>query len=336
MKRIYVVMGGPSEEHEISLKTGLEIVKNLDKEKYAVSALVIDRKKQFYLSESINDLSIEELSNPKESDRFKGPFSPAGATSLWHNCDLAILGLHGEFGEDGVFQGYLETVGVPYTGCNVTASAIGMHKSQTKKIIEVSGVPTPPYSIYRKGDNTAMIGARHGFPCFVKAPQSGSSKLLGKADNQEELESMLNEFIEEAPSVLVETMIDGEEFSCPVLEEPDGTVRALTPVYIKPAEGHFFDYEAKYQGLSEEIVPPPHGTEVIELLQKVATAVHKVLECRGLSRTDIILKDGTPYVLEVNTLPGFTQQSLFPQSYASEGKTFTDLLDVIVERAFSY
>ncbi len=130
----------------------------------------------------------------------------------------------------------------------------------------------------------------------------------------------------------METLITGDEFSIPVLEELDGTVRALNPVYIKPAEGHFFDYEAKYQGLSEEVVPAPHDQEVQDQLKMIAEAVHKVLECNGLSRTDIIMMDETPYVLEVNTLPGFTKQSLFPQSYASEGKTFNQLLDVIIQR----
>ncbi len=335
MKKIYVVMGGPSEEHEVSLRSGFEIIANLDKSKYTVSALVIDKSKQFHFAESIDGITAEDLDDPKSSDKFKGPFSPAGAVSIWHGCDLAVLGLHGEFGEDGVFQGYLETIGVKYTGCGVTASAIGMHKSQTKKIIEGSGIPTPPYSIWRKGDNIDMIAARHGFPCFVKAPQSGSSKLLGKANDINDLKSMIDEFSKEAVSILVETMIDGEEFSCPVLEEIDGTVRALTPIYIKPAEGHYFDYAAKYQGMSEEIVPPPHSQEIQDLIRNVAAAVHKVLECRGLSRTDIILKDGIPYVLEVNTLPGFTKQSLFPQSYASEGKTFGQLLDVIITRSFN-
>jgi D-alanine-D-alanine ligase len=335
MKNIFVVMGGPSEEHEISLKTGFEMLTHLDSDKYNTSALIIDKQKHFYLADKCELLSETDLNNPAESELFSGPFSPADAVSLWRECDLALLGLHGEFGEDGVFQGYLETIDVPYTGCGVAASAIGMHKSQAKKILEASGIPTPPYSIYREGDSVELIAARRGLPCFVKAPQSGSSKLLGKANNLEELKSMLAEFIQEAPSVLVETLIDGEEFSIPVLEEINGVTRALTPVFIKPAEGHFFDYEAKYQGLSEEIVPPPHSQELQDQLKMIAEAVHKVLECTGLSRTDIIVKDGTPYVLEVNTLPGFTKQSLFPQSYASEGKTFNDLLNVIIERALA-
>ncbi|MCP4294627.1 MAG: hypothetical protein GY786_03380, partial [Proteobacteria bacterium] len=164
MKQIYVVMGGPSEEHEISLKTGFEMITHLNPEKYEISALVIDENKQFYLSETLDGLTPDELADAKNSDKFNGPFAPAGATSIWKNCDLALLALHGEFGEDGVFQGYLETIGVPYTGCGVTASAIGMHKSQTKKILETSGIPTPPYSVYRKGDNIAYIAAKHGLP----------------------------------------------------------------------------------------------------------------------------------------------------------------------------
>jgi len=333
MKNIYVIMGGPSEEHEISLKTGYEMFTHLDSEKYSISAVVIDKSKQFHIAEDISAVTPEILENPKDSELFKGPFSPAGSVSLWSGCDLAMLGLHGEFGEDGVFQGYLETIGIPYTGCGVTASAIGMHKSQTKKIIEGSGIPTPPYSIYRRGDSIERIGIRHGFPCFVKAPQSGSSKLLGQANTPEELKAMLDEFIEEAPSVLVETLIDGMEFSIPVLEEGDGTPRALSPVLIQPAEGHYFDYEAKYEGLSEEIVPAPIEKELEDLLKNIALGVHKVLECRGISRTDIIVKEGTPYVLEVNTLPGFTSQSLFPKSFASEGKEFSELLDVLIEQA---
>ena len=328
MKNIFVLMGGPSEEHEISIKSSIEIINHLDKTKYAVSALFIDKNKQFYLAENV-DFVDEVFFDVTNKDVFKGPYSPAGATSLWRNCDFAFLGLHGEFGEDGVIQGYLETIGIPYSGCNLTTSAIGMHKIHAKKILEASGVPTPPYSVYRKGGNIELIGAKHGFPCFVKAPQSGSSKLLGKAHNLDELKGMLTEFIKHGKSVLIETMIDGEEFSCPVLEV-DGEPKALNPVFIQPAEGHYFDYEAKYQGLSEEIVPAPHDKELQETLKNVALAVHKVLECDGLSRTDIIVKDGTPYVLEVNTLPGFTTESLFPKSYTSEGGSFSELLDTII------
>lgn len=334
-KKIIVVMGGPSEEHQVSLKTGLEVLTHVDREKYTVSALVIDHKKRFYFAKESEGVSLEELQAPEKAERFRGPYAPQGAVSIWSDCELAYLALHGEFGEDGRFQGYLETIGIPYTGCDVFSSAVGMHKTAAKKLFESSGIPTPPYSVYRGTENIQMIGAKHGFPCFVKCPQSGSSKLLGRADNHEQLEHMLETFIKESKSVLIETMIDGEELSCPVLEEEDGSLRVLNPVYIKPDEGHFFDFEAKYEGKSQEIVPAPQSEEIQEIVKKTALAVHKVLECRGLSRTDVIVKDGVAYVLEVNTLPGFTSQSLFPQSFASEGGTFTELISTIIETALA-
>ncbi len=334
-KNITVVMGGPSEEHEISLKTGFEMIRHLDTEKYEIAALVIDREKRFYFAPEGVAVTSEALNNPSESDFFEGPFSPVNALPIWETCDFALLGLHGEFGEDGVFQGYLETIDIPYSGCSIFASALGMHKIAAKKLFEGSGIPTPPYAVYRQGDSIEMIAARHGFPCFVKAPQSGSSKLLGKADNFEQLELMLTEFIKEAKSVLVEAVIEGDEFSCPVLEI-NGEVKALPPVYIKPAEGHFFDYEAKYLGKSEEIVPAPFDDETIKLIQKAAVAVHITLECDTYSRTDVIMKEGIPYVLEVNTLPGFTAQSLFPQAYAASGGTFTQLLDKLIKSKLQY
>lgn len=332
-KKITVVMGGPSEEHQVSLKTGLEVLNHIDRDSYEVTALVIDHNRKLYVAKESAELTLRDLQNPAGTDRFRGPYAPQGAVSVWNDCDLAYLALHGEFGEDGRFQGYLETIGVPYTGCDVFSSAIGMHKTAAKKMFESSGIPTPPYSVYRGTENMAMIGAKHGFPCFVKCPQSGSSKLLGRAENQEQLEQMLTSFIKESKSVLVETMIDGEELSCPVLEEEDGSLRVLNPVYIKPDEGKFFDFEAKYEGKSQEIVPAPQSEEIQELVKKTALAVHKVLECSGLSRTDVIVKDGVAFVLEVNTLPGFTSQSLFPQSYASEGGNFTELISTIIETA---
>lgn len=335
-KRIYVVMGGPSEEHEISLKTGYEIITHLDTALYDVSALVISREKLFYLASTTKDITPQDFEAPENSHYFAPPANAADTRDIWDACDVAFLGLHGSFGEDGVIQGYLETLDIPYTGCGVTASAIGMHKTLAKKVFEASGIPTPPYSVYRAGDSIERIAQMHGFPCFVKAPQSGSSKLLGRADSQEELHRMLEEFIQEADSVLVETTITGDEFSCPVLQLPDGSAKALPPVYIKPKiEGHFFDYEAKYKGESEEICPIPHNKSTEELIQRAALAVHTVLECRGLSRTDIIIHDEIPYVLEVNTLPGFTSESLFPKAYKADGGTFSELLNTLIATSLS-
>jgi D-alanine-D-alanine ligase len=218
----------------------------------------------------------------------------------------------------------------------VVSSAIGMHKILAKKVFEASGIPTPAYCVYRKGDGENKIKeilAKLLLPLFVKAPQSGSSKLMYRVNTEQELKNAIEELSKECKSILIESSIDGDEFSCPVLEK-NGVVTALTPIYIKPknADG-FFDYNAKYLGESEEICPPPHDKYTIELLKRTAIAVHKALECDGYSRVDIIVKDEIGFVLEINTLPGMTAASLFPLAFGVDGGNFSGLLDLIIENA---
>jgi len=332
-KKIVVVMGGPSAEHEISLKTGFQVVANLDKNKYSVSALVISKNKDFWFAQNTIQITQEDISNVEISPFFKGGYRPCNSMLIWENVSGAFLALHGEFGEDGVFQGYLDTIGVKYTGCGVLSSAVGMHKILAKKVFDASDIATPPYSIFRKSDDESVIKEillKHSFPLFVKAPQSGSSKLMSRVENEQDLRSAIKELSASCNSILVEESVKGDEFSCPVIEI-NGELRALSPIYIKPKNAvGFFDYNAKYLGESEEICPPPHDKETVELIQKTAVAVHKVLECRGYSRSDIIVRDKTAYVLEINTLPGMTAASLIPKAFAAEGGSFGELLDVIV------
>ncbi|MDR0303585.1 MAG: D-alanine--D-alanine ligase [Chitinispirillales bacterium] len=333
-KKIVVVMGGPSAEHEISLKTGFQILSNLDKNKYSVSALVISKNKEFRFAQNTIQITQEDINNAETSPFFRGGYKPCNSMLIWENVSGAFLALHGEFGEDGVFQGYLDTIGVKYTGCGVLSSAVGMNKIFAKKIFEASGITTPPYSIFRKGDSENEIKeilAKHRFPLFVKAPQSGSSKLMSKVENEQDLRSAIKDISKNCNSILVESNVKGDEFSCPVIEIK-GELRVLSPIYIKPKNSAgFFDYNAKYLGESEEICPPPHDKEIIELIQKTAISVHKVLECRGYSRTDIIVQDSVAYVLEINTLPGMTSTSLIPKSFAAEGGNFSELLDIIID-----
>ncbi|MCL2844592.1 MAG: D-alanine--D-alanine ligase [Chitinivibrionia bacterium] len=336
MKKIAVIMGGPSAEHEISLKTGFQIVNNLDRKKYDVSAIVVSVDKKFFFAKNTEELSANDIENFENSPLFDSGRSPCDCASLWEGTDLAFLALHGEFGEDGVIQGYLQTLGIKHTGCGVVSSAIGMHKILAKKVFESSGIPTPSYSVFRKGDGDNKIReilARYSFPLFVKAPQSGSSKLMYRVKTEEELRQAIEKLKDECKSILVEAGIKGDEFSCPVLEK-DGVPAALTPIYIKPknAEG-YFDYNAKYLGESEEICPPPHDKETIDLVKRVAVAVHTALECDGYSRTDIIVSNECAFVLEVNTLPGMTSASLFPLAFSVDGGNFSGLLDRIIENA---
>lgn len=340
MLRINVVMGGPSAEHEISLLTGREILLHINRSNYTLRAVVVNHKKEFYFSDikdSIPDAA--DLADPAGSPGFSGPFIPSDSGPVWEGCDAALLALHGSFGEDGVFQGFLETLGIPYTGSGVFASSVSMDKIASKRIFINVGLNTPPYSIFGKNHTDltpAIIAEKHGFPCFVKCPQSGSSRLMGAAADLSELECLLNELSKSSEEILVETAVKGEEYSCPVLERPDGTLEALPPVLIRPLKSAFFDFEAKYtKGASEEIVPAPVKGSVLKRIKQAALLAHSALHCRGISRTDMILENDRLYVLEINTLPGLTTASLVPKSFAAAGGNYAELLDILIMAAVS-
>lgn len=337
-KNIIVIMGGPSAEHEISLRSGAMVVSHLSRDSYTVTALVLGKDLTVYASAENPTISLADVECVATSHAFvkKGPL--AQCTNFFTSCDCVFLALHGSFGEDGIIQGFLDALGIAYTGSGVYASAVAMNKIASKIIFERYGIATPPSSIIEpEGDWSALqIQTDHGFPCFVKCPQSGSSRLMGRATDSASLVALVTEFKTESREILIESAIHGIEFSVPVLEQPDGNVRALPPVEIRPKNTTFFDFEAKYSDNgSEEIVPPNRDKEILVTLQNIALRTHAILGCKGLTRTDIILSDNTYYVLEINTLPGLTPASLAPKSYASIGGTYAQLLDAILKPALA-
>ena len=341
-----VVMGGRSAEHEISLRSGHQVLQNLDWNKYDVRAIVITKNNRYYYRDMGpgTALGLEEISSldalapgAGQSPFFKGPFNALDSKELWGHCAVAFLALHGEAGEDGRFQGFLDTLGIAYNGPGVLASALAMNKIISKYLFLQCGLQTPPFSLFGKlhpGCSAQSIAARHGFPCFVKCPQSGSSRLMGRAVDMTTLGNLLDEFSPHADEILIESAIQGVEFTCPVLEFPDGKVEALPPIEIRPRAAEFFDYAAKYQDKgSEEICPAPRDPEMLARIREIALKAHNALGCRGVSRTDMIFKDGVFYVLEVNTLPGLTANSLLPKSFQASGGSYSGLLDVLIQTA---
>jgi D-alanine-D-alanine ligase len=341
--RIAVVMGGPSVEHEISLRSGLEVLANLDQSAYRARAVVVSRNREFfYCDPGKKPLTAKDLGNPASSGRFKGPFSPASSAALWEECGAAFLALHGSFGEDGVIQGYLDTIGIPYTGSGVCASAVAMDKIASKFIYMNSGLTVPAWSIYGKAypeTTPGSIAAKHGFPCFVKCPQSGSSRLMDRAADPVSLNKIIAELSPHADRLLIETAIAGIEFSCGILEKENGELIALPPIEIRPAASGpngFFDYTAKYtDGGSEEIVPAPRPAPLLERIKDASLAAHRAIGCSGVSRTDMMCADDTLYVLETNTLPGLTPNSLLPKAFCAAGGTYAGLLDTMIRTALA-
>jgi D-alanine-D-alanine ligase len=311
----------------------------LSLEAYRVRAVVITKDRRFFSADITEPFPANQVPlDPARDSRFTGPTEPSNSHAVWRDCDVAFPALHGDFGEDGTFQGFLETIGLPYVGSGVRASAVGMDKVVSKFLFAGHGLPTPPFSLWtceQQETDIESLVRKHGLPCFVKCPQSGSSRLMGRADTKTALSELITELSEQADTLLVESTIEGAEFSCPVVEEPDGTVRPLPPVEIRPVESAFFDYHAKYDsGACEEVVPVPRPEELLRCIQQQALVAHRVLGCRGISRTDMILgPDDMLYVLETNTLPGLTPASLVPKSYAAEGGDYAGLLDTLVKTA---
>ncbi len=335
--RVNVLMGGPSTEHEVSLNSAYGVITNLDRSKYSIRAVFVSKSKEFFFRDiPEHTLPFHELIN---LSNYKGPFHLADSKAVWDGCGVVFLGaLHGTFGEDGTIQGALEAMDLAYTGSGVTASAVAMDKILSKFIYIQNGLTVPPFSIFGKNysqTTVAEISSKHSFPCFVKAPQSGSSRLMGRADSVESLSRMLNELKQCSSNILIETLVSGIEFTCAVIEEPDGTLTALPPIEIRPKTS-FFDYTAKYtDGGSEEIVPAPYPEELLERVRVAALTAHNILGCSGVSRTDIIYSDDKLFVLETNTLPGFTRNSLLPKAFIAAGGSYSQLLDKLIQSSLS-
>lgn len=297
LKKVLVLMGGGSSEREVSLLSGENVVKNLDKQKYEAVPFILKE----------NNENLWEIAKIKP--------------------DVVFIALHGTYGEDGSMQGSLELMGIPYTGSGVLASALGMNKIYFKKYIASENIQTAKCLTIK--DYNADIPLK--FPYVVKPVNGGSSVgvsiINGEADKRTAFESAFK-YDEEA---IVEEFIKGTEITCAVLGN-DKPI-ALPIVEIIP-KNEFFDYEAKYtEGKSEEIVPARLSGDLTEKVQEIAVKVHKLIGCRGFSRTDMIIKSDVPYVLEINTIPGLTPASLFPKAAAAAGISFPKLLDKIIQLA---
>lgn len=294
--RIGVIMGGVSTEREISLKSGEQVIKNLNKENYEDIIPIIINSKD------------EVIEKGKE-------------------IDFAFLALHGRFGEDGTIQGVLETMGIPYSGCGVLCSAICMNKALTKRIVSTIRVPTAPWFTVKSIDdiNYEKIN-EFKYPVFIKPNNGGSSVATFLVKNKEEVENSVREGLKYDKEIIIEKYISGYEITSFIL---NGEV--FPTVVIKANKGEFFDYTSKYNesGASEEIIFLE--AELQKKVDEISKNVWNVLGCKSYARVDMIVSNNIPYMLEVNTLPGMTKSSLIPKSANARGLSFSELLDKIIE-----
>ena len=295
--KVGVIMGGISSEREISLKSGNSVVENIDKNKYEVIPIVIDKK--------------EDIIN-----KVKG-------------IDFALLALHGQFGEDGTVQAVLQTLGIPYSGCGPLSSAACMDKDMTKSLLQAEGIRTAPWINLRSGDEINYEDIKElGYPVVVKPSHGGSRVATFIIKEEKEIENAVEEAFKWDNEVMIEKFIKGDEITCPVMG------REMFPVVAIKPYAEFFDYTAKYaDGGSDEFVIELEESLHKEV-EKMALDTYRALKCSVYARIDMIITEGgIPYILEVNTLPGMTKASLFPKSAAGRGIDFSGLIDLIIENS---
>jgi D-alanine-D-alanine ligase len=311
-----VLRGGPSHEHEVSLKTGSAILNNLSADRFVPHDIYIDKKGVWH--------ERGKETTPEKALR---------------QVDVVVIGLHGEYGEDGQVQKLLEQFGVPYTGSNSFSSYLAMHKLMSKTHAKNAGLLTPDFRYIERAEDREEVvrDVIRSFqqPVIVKAVNWGSSvgvsRVGGYASVLAAVETL---FSEGASGVLIEECIHGKEATAGVVESLRGEeLYALPPVEIIPPEGDFFSYEAKYSGATREICPGHFSRVVTEELARAAKLMHKELGLRHYSRSDFIVSPKGVYYLESNSLPGMTGESLFPRPLAAIGVSFPDFLSHIVDLA---
>ena len=358
--RVGILFGGASDEREISLASGLMIAENLPKDRYEVrlldtlalmaqhpglSAELRDKARALQGESarkalpSHGDLSPSMREQVDRAEALAQSASPALVSQGDRVIDVAFLALHGKYGEDGTIQGLLELTGVPYTGSGVLASALAMDKVMAKRVLAAEGIPVPRGVHVSRTDlaedtDRALGRANALLPAVVKPSKQGSSVGMSLVDSKDEMEKALRLALDHDDEALVEERIFGAEITVGVLGSSGGRgLEALPVVEIVPKRA-FFDYQAKYDPAQcEEICPARISGEATHKAQALAVRAHRSLRCRGYSRTDMILGPDGPVVLEVNTLPGMTMNSLLPKAAAAAGIAFPELLHRIVTLA---
>jgi D-alanine-D-alanine ligase len=338
--RVAVIFGGRSSEHAISCVTAGSVLAALDPDRFDVIPIGITMEGRWILTDS-RELAMRGRELPRVEPTGTSVVLPGDPTALpaeLAHVDVVFPLLHGPYGEDGTVQGLLELAGVPYVGSGVFASAAAMDKHHMKRLLHEAGLGVPAYVVLRSGTPIPAGVNDLGWPVFVKPARGGSSIGISKVERREDLEAALDLAYRHDPKVLVEAAVAGRELECGVLVGPDGGPReASLPAEIRVAEGAaFYDFEAKYMPDSgtQFDIPPDLPVDVIDRVRAAAVEAFDALDCEGLARVDFFLTDaGELLVNEVNTMPGFTPVSMFPQMWAATGVDYTTLVARLIDDA---
>lgn len=320
-KNIAIIMGGYSSEYKISLISGNVVYETLNTSKYNLYRIHISKYKWVYVDDDNAEFHID-----------KNDFSVT-LNDQKITFDCVFNAIHGSPGEDGFMQGYLKLLNIPHTSCDMHQASITFNKRDCLSILKPYGIKTAESFYINLGDtiNEDAIISKVGLPCFVKANKAGSSFGVTKAYKKEDLKHAIEVAFKEDDEIIIESFIDGTEVSVGVITYKGET--KVLPITEIVSENDFFDYEAKYQGKSQEITPARLTKEEEEKVSKVAKQVYEVLKMKGFSRSEYIFKNGEPHLLEVNTIPGLTKESILPQQAKAAGISLSNLFDNAIEEA---
>ncbi|MEU2569093.1 D-alanine--D-alanine ligase family protein [Streptomyces althioticus] len=360
--RVAVVFGGRSSEHGISVVTAGAVLKAIDRTRYDVLpigitqdgrwALTADEPERMAIAERRTP-SVDQLAESTEgavvlpvdpADREVVYSEPGSVPKALGEVDVVFPVLHGPYGEDGTLQGLLELSGIPYVGSGVLSSAVGQDKEYMKRVFTSFGLKVGPYLVIRPRewarDEAAArkrivdFAGEHGWPLFVKPARAGSSIGITKVDDLAGLDDAVAEARRHDPKILVEAALRGREIECGVLEFEDGP-RASLPAEIPPPDTHaYYDFEAKYIDSTPGMVPAPLTDEETAEVRRLAVEAFDAASCEGLVRADFFLtEDGEFVINEINTMPGFTPISMYPQMWQATGVSYQELVDLLIQAA---
>jgi D-alanine-D-alanine ligase len=348
--RVAVVYGGRSSEHGISVVSAGSVLAALDPEKYDVLPVGITPSGQWMLTDATPEsLQLTGRTLPEvekgtavvlpadPTSRSLVTLEPGAAVQVLESVDVVFPVLHGRFGEDGTIQGMLDMAGIPYVGAGVFASAAAMDKEFTKILVRAAGLDVGEFAVLRRGRPYSSVDLRHlGLPVFVKPARAGSSVGITKVNEWAQLDEAVELAFTHDTKVLVEAAVAGREIECGVLEDEHGQPEASVPAEIRVLRGHdWYDFEAKYlDDACEFDIPANLSAGVTAQVREAACRVFTALDCTGLARVDFfVTADDRVVVNEINTMPGFTHISMYPQMWAASGVDYPTLVDRLIVAA---
>ncbi|AXH51876.1 D-alanine--D-alanine ligase [Clostridium perfringens] len=297
--KVGIIMGGISSEREVSLASGESIFNHIDKEKYEVIKIIINNKRDIL-------------------EKVKG-------------LDFALLALHGKFGEDGTVQAFLDIMDIPYSGCGALSSSLCMDKNLSKKVLKAENIRTAKWITVKSIEEIDYEKIEEiGYPVFVKPNNGGSSVATFKVYKKEDIKDAVMEGLKYDEEVIIESFVKGREITCPIFNGE------LFPILEIKSKADFYDYKQKYAANGAEHLPVQLEKSLYDEVKEMALKTFEVLKCEVYARVDMIIsEEGVPYILEVNTLPGMTATSLFPQSAESIGISYSKFIDLIIETSLN-